>query len=183
MFGFGCLAFVFVCTVLAIACFLVFKSGSKGTTKLGAPAGCMVGCSLVLIALLAAFGVTLVLAFHAKQELVRNGPVKRFEFQLEPRTPGASTSDTQHARLVLEMRPGEAWTDLAEEVSGWLRERVHGEISVRMEPAHDEHGSGARLIFETEVPERDLERLRHDLRDVLPTLRLPAHVEVELKDD
>ena len=95
VFGFGCLGFVLVCTILAIACFLVFKSGAKGTTKLGAPAGCLVGCALVLVALLAAFGVTLVLVAHAKSELVRHGPVKSLVFDLEPRTqPAASAGAT-----------------------------------------------------------------------------------------
>ena len=39
------------------------------------------------------------------------------------------------------------------------------------------------LIFEVDVSEHDLEELRHDLREVLPTMRLPQHVEAEVKDD
>src|SRR5689334_9200386 len=140
LFGFGCLAFVMICLIIAVACFLVFKSGEKGKTKLGAPAGCLIGCALVFVALLAAFGVTLVLTAHAKQELVRHGPFKRFEFELEPRnaTPAApeqpgSAPATRRARLTIELASDQGWADLSEDITGWLRENVSGEIGVRVE--------------------------------------------------
>ena len=190
LFGFGCLAFVLICTVIAVACFFVFKSGAKGTTKLGAPAGCLVGSALLLVALLAAFGVALVLAFHAKQELVRHGPFKRFEFDLEPRgqPPGVTeiplvTLATRHARLSIELKSDEGWADLSEDITSWLREKVSGEIGVRIETRPTDTGPHTLLIFEVDVPERELDELRRNLREVLPTLRLPEHIEAELKDD
>jgi hypothetical protein len=190
LFGFGCLSFVLICTVIAVAIFFVFKSGEKGSTKLGAPAGCLVGCALMFVALLAALGVALVLCLHAKQELVRHGPFKRFEFDLEPRhlpaappvAPGAEPA-TRHARLVIELAGDADWTDLSEDVRHWLREQVSADFGVRVESRSTPAGPRTALIFEVDVPESDLERLRRDLRDVLPTLRLPQHIEVELKDD
>jgi len=190
MFGFGCLAFVLVCTILAVAVYFVFKSGEKGTTKLGAPAGCLVGCSLLIVALLAGFGVVLVLSANAKQELVRHGPFKRFEFDLEPRNPppGAAPSapgerSSRHARLSIELTSDEGWADLSEDITTWLRENVSGEIGVRIETRPTDKGPHTLLIFEVDVPERELDELRRDLREVLPTLRLPEHIEAELKDD
>ncbi len=190
MFGFGCLGFVLVCTILAVACYLVFRSGEKGTTKLGAPAGCLVGCALVFVAMLAALGVTLVLSFHAKQELVRHGPFKRFEFDLEPRgerpatpeQPGAAPA-TRHARLTIELKSDQGWADLSEDITGWLREHVPGDIGVRVEARQGPNGPVTALVFDVDVPERDLADLRRDLREVLPTLRLPQHLEAELRDD
>jgi hypothetical protein len=190
MFGFGCLAFVLICVVIAVACFLVFKSGEQGKTKLGAPAGCLIGCALLCMALLAALGVTLVLSLHAEQELVRHGPLKRFEFDLEPPAehpaepaqPGAEPP-SRHARLTIELASDQGWADLSEDITGWLREHVSGEIGVRIENRADPAGPRTELIFEVDVSGSELEGLRHDLREVLPTLRLPRHIEAELKDD
>jgi len=191
MFGFGCLAFVLICTILAVAIFFAFKSGAKGTTKLGAPAGCLVGCALLIVALFAGFGVVLVLSANAKQELVRHGPFKRFEFDLEPSRDGSqptpadrlAAGSTRHARLSIELKSDEGWADLSEDITTWLREKVSGEIGVRIETRPTDTGPHTLLIFEVDVPERELDELRHDLREVLPTLRLPEHIEAELKDD
>jgi len=190
LFGFACLAFLLICAVIAVACFLVFKSGAKGTTKLGAPAGCLIGCALMCVALLAALGVALVLSLHAKQELVRHGPFKSFEFDLEPRAqpPGAPGAPpmapaTRHARLAIELKSDEGWADLSEDISTWLRDKVSGEIGVRIESRTTTTGPHTLLVFEVDVPERNLEELRRNLREVLPTLRLPQHIEAELRDD
>lgn len=196
MFGFGCLGFVLICTILAVACFFIFRSGEKGKTKLGAPAGCLVGCALMLVALLAALGVALVLMFSVKQEMVRHGPFKRFEFELEPRAehappapdqPGAEPADPEHgarhARLTIELKSDEGWADLSEDITSWLREEVSGDIGVRVERRMRPGGPVTALIFEVDVEEAELQQLRRELREVLPTLRLPRHIEAELKDD
>ena len=186
LFGFGCLAFLLICSVLAVACWVVFKSGAKGTTKLGAPAGCLVGCALLFLALFGALGVALVLTLNLQQEIVVHGPIKKFQFDLEPRrlppAPGAP-SVTRHARMVIELRADADWVGLSQDISEWLRRRVRSEISVRSEVRSTAAGPRTALIFDVEVPEPDLDRLRRDLREVLPTLRLPEHIEAELKDD
>ena len=189
MFGFGCLGFVLICTILAVACYFVFRSGEKGKTKLGAPAGCLVGCALMFVALLAALGVALVLTFSVKQEIVRHGPFKRFEFDLEPRgehaaheQPGAMQG-SRHARLTIELKSDEGWADLSEDITTWLREEVSGDIGVRVERQPRPGGPVTVLVFEVDVDEAELQDLRRELREVLPTLRLPRHIEAELKDD
>jgi len=192
LFGFGCLGFVLICTILAVACFFVFRSGEKGKTKLGAPAGCLVGCALMLVALLAALGVALVLTLSLKQEFVRHGPFKRFEFDLEPRgEPAPATAAEQpdapagkrHARLTVELKSGADWADLSADISSWLREQVPGDIGVRVETRTRPDGPVTALVFEVDVDEAALQDLRRELREVLPTMRLPRHVEAELKDD
>ena len=190
MFGFGCLAFVLICTILAVACYFVFRSGEQGKTKLGAPAGCLVGCALMFVALLAAMGVALVLCLHVPQEMVRRGPFKRFEFDLEPRGEQAPAPDApgalpgmRHARLTVELKSDEGWADLSEDITTWLREQVSGDIGVRVETRMRPGGPVTALVFEVDVEEQELQDLRRELREVLPTMRLPRHVEAELKDD
>jgi hypothetical protein len=185
LFGFSCLAFLLICCVLAVACWLVFKSGEKGTTKLGAPAGCMVGCALVLLALLGGLGVVVVLCLQVPQELVRHGPFRKFQFDLEPRSAQPLPPDApaqRRARLVIELRADADWTGLSADISEWLRDRVR-DVRVRTETRPSDSGDRTALIFEIDVTEQQLDVLRHDLREVLPTLRLPEHVEAELKDD
>lgn len=112
MFGFTCLAFLMVCVVLAVAVLLVFKSGEKGTTKLGGFAGCMIGLGLVGIAGIMALGTAAVMVTNAWNEAVRRGPVKSFEFHFddgsrmhgseserakrEPAEPGSELSGDDH---------------------------------------------------------------------------------------
>ncbi|MBK7878145.1 MAG: hypothetical protein IPJ77_21000 [Planctomycetes bacterium] len=83
MFGFTCLAFLLIYVVIAVAILLVFKSGEKGTTKLGGFAGCMIGLGLFGIAGLMALGTGLVMTLNAWNEAVRRGPVKSFEFHFD----------------------------------------------------------------------------------------------------
>lgn len=187
LFGFGCLVFVGLCTILAVAVWLVFRSGEKGSTKLGAPAGCLVGCSLLAVAGVAGLGVVFVLALHAKQELVRHGPFRKFELELEPPraalapvAPGETR--TQRARLVIELSSLEGWAEFSEDLSRWLRTHLSADIGVRLETRETDSGARSVLTFEVDVPERELEELRRDLRQILPTLRLPAHVSAELRD-
>jgi hypothetical protein len=83
MFGFTVIAFVLVCTILAIATLLVFKSGDTGTTKLGGCAGCAIGFALLAIAGLATAVTAGVMLLTTRAEIVRHGPVKRLEIDLD----------------------------------------------------------------------------------------------------
>lgn len=83
MFGFTVLAFLIVCAILAVATYLVFKSGEQGTTKLGGCAGCAVGFALLAIAGMAASMCAGVILLSTKAELVRHGPIRRLELDLD----------------------------------------------------------------------------------------------------
>ncbi len=79
MFGFAALAFLMIGVILAVACWVAFRSGASGSTKLGGFAGCMVAVALVFVAGLGAIACLLVVAVTAPAEIARNGPVKKIE--------------------------------------------------------------------------------------------------------
>jgi hypothetical protein len=89
MFGFTVVAFLLVCTILAVATLLVFKSGERGTTKLGGCAGCAIGFALLAIAGLAALITVGVMLLTARSEIVRNGPIRSLELELDQDDNGA----------------------------------------------------------------------------------------------
>jgi len=83
MFGFTVLSFLIVCAILAVATYLVFKSGEHGTTKLGGCAGCAIGFALLLIAGIAASITAGVILLTSRAEIVRHGPIRRLELDLD----------------------------------------------------------------------------------------------------
>lgn len=189
MFGFALLVFVLLAVVLAVAVFLAFRSGEQGKTKLGGLAGCAIALALLLITGAAALGLLIVSVISIPSEAVRHGPVKSFEFQWGEATPtpGESPRDPNASplRLRIEMRGVRDTT----EIMKWLREQTdeHTHIAVREET--DPSGK-AFTVVELSIPldeheGRELRRIRHDLEQHLPDLRLPAsvHVEFEGPDD
>jgi hypothetical protein len=80
MFGFTCLSFLMLLVILAIASWLVFRSGEKGSTRLSGCAGCAIGFALLAIAGLGALGFLAVAVVSAPVEMVRHGPFRKFEF-------------------------------------------------------------------------------------------------------
>jgi hypothetical protein len=204
LLGFFCLVFVGICTILAIACFFLFRSGAKGTTKLGAPAGCLVAAALLGLALMSGLALLIVLAVHAKDTLGRHGARADFDFEPfeEPEPPQrADTKESEEqpetempaaaaeaaaegrARLRIEFRSDRGWPDLSEDLSGWLRQRVQGEIGLRIETRTTDSGPATELIFDVAIPDQGLDELRSDLRAALPNLRHPPGVEATLEDD
>jgi hypothetical protein len=200
LFGFGCLAFVLICTVIAIALFFIFKSGEKGSTKLGGCAGAAIGCALVFVACLAALFVFFVAAATAKSELVKNGPVKSFEFELEPDSrppappgmPGQARPDRQgldrqglapHTLAVLrvELRGGADANDISNRVTDWLRDNTDGQIAVHSQRV-DKNGV-TTLEFGVDVDQGQLDDLRRGLRQAVPGWRLPKRAKVEIKNE
>lgn len=204
LLGFFCIVFVGICTILAIACFFLFRSGAKGTTKLGAPAGCLVAAALLGLALMSGLALLIVLAVHAKDTLGRHGARADFDFEpfeeLEPPQSGEARKSAEQpetempaapaeqaaegrGRLRIELHSDRGWPELSEDLSGWLRQRVQGEIGVRIETRTTDSGPATELIFEVAIPEQGLDELRSDLRAALPQMRHPPGVEPELEDD
>ena len=193
LFGFACLVFLGISTTLAVAAFLVFKSGEKGSTKLGGCAGAAIGCALVFIACLAAFGVALVAAATAKSELVKHGPVQSFEFELQPDSgppppmPGSGQSNLAppaqnwSATLRVELRGSADVSDITSRISDWLRDNTDGQISVHTRKL--EKGGGTMLEFGLDVDRAQLDDLRRGLRQAVPDWRLPKRVKVEIKNE
>ena len=191
MFGFTCLSFLMLLVVIAIATWLVFRSHDPARTKLSGCAGCAIGFALLLIAGLGALGCTAVAVLTAPTEVVRRGPISRFELHW-PRdddrredeagaTPSAETRNP--ARIRLTLRDGERAAEIAGEISRWLREESAGDLSVRIETEKTASGEVTRIEFALPIARRELEELRDELRREFPRLSIPEGVEVEIRED
>lgn len=218
MFGFTCVSFLMLLVVVAIAVWLVFRSGEKGSTRLSGCAGCAIGFALLAIAGLGALGCVAVAVITAPAEMVRHGPFRKFELHWpkdgkrgdragdgrsgrfeepsepgepgEPSEPGRSgepgepsSSDKYPARLTLTLRSGSDVSEIAGEISEWLREETEGDLDVHIRTDRDDGREVTRLDFRLPIPRQELEKLRDDLRRELPRLRLPESVEIEVRED
>lgn len=207
MFGYGLLLFALLAVVLAIAVFLAFKSGEKGTTKLGGCAGCAIALALLLIAGMGALGLVIVSVVSLPDEAVRRGPVRKFELHWgEDRSAPAPSESGESVRS--ELAPGDAPTPApapggapapsplrlrlelrgmadASSVIRWLRPRVDEGTVIAVGEGRDEAGATFTTIDLTiplDAHDRDeLKRLRHDLERDLPDFKLPTGVTVELR--
>src|SRR5262249_12891476 len=156
--------------IVAIACFLAFKSGAQGTTKLGAPAGCLIACALMVFAFLGAAACVVAACVAARSELVRRGPVKSLEFHwdkqkpsnaAEAASPGESASEggshaatsnasRYRARLVVELRGSPTDGQIAQitgTVSRWLRDATDHDFSVSTSTSGSGKDAVTRLDF------------------------------------
>lgn len=204
MFGFTCISFLMLLVVLAIATWLVFRSGEKGTTRLSGCAGCAIGFALLAIAGLGALGCVAVAVIGAPVEMVRHGPFRKFEFHWpedeqreggegsgdwetteegaapgEPDLPG--TSDRYPAHLSITLREDADLSEVAGAISEWLREESDGDLEVRIRAGEGERET--RLEFRLPISREELLELREELRRELPRLRLPERIEIEVRGD
>ena len=182
MFGFTLLSFLMLLVVIAIATWLVFRSGDGGKTKLSAPAGCAIGCAILLLGGLGALGCTAAVLISAPNEIVRRGPIERFELtwpdESQPAPADAATVGRYPARIRLTLRDGGRAEELAGEISRWLREETDGDLSVEIRRQEQD----TVLEFSLPATREELEDLRRDLRREFPRLRLPNRVEVDVRD-
>ncbi len=195
MFGFACFGFLMIGVILAVACWLAFKSGKDGTTKLGGAAGCMISLALVFIAGLAALSCTAIALVNAPNELIRHGPIRRIEAQW-PHLRGAhgKTADSESPEadeaperdadaekglhIQIEMAGGDAT-----EVSRWFREHTDGDMTVSVDTVKGADGPRTRIDIRLPITADELRDLRRDFERELPNLNLPDGIQVELKGD
>jgi hypothetical protein len=204
MFGFVAFAFLIVCGVLAVATFLVFKSGAHGETKLGGCAGCAIGFALLLIAGVAAAMCVGVVLVNTKSELIRRGPVRSLELQFPdrdrdddttapraprsesegnepdehgPATPGEqSDKDARHpVHLKLVVRGDE----YPAQISEWVREHTTGDVSVMTV----REGDRTIVVFGLPFTREQLADFKRELRESMPGMKLPKSIKVEIKDE
>lgn len=182
MFGFTCLSFLMLLVVIAVAAWLVFRSGEPGKTKLTAPAGCAIGCAILLLGGLGALGCTAVVLLSAPDELVRRGPIEKFELSWpdasETSPEDADAAGRYPARLRLTLRDGGRAEELAGEISRWLREETQGDLSVEIR----REDGGTVLEFSLPATREELEDLRRDLKREFPRVRLPNRMEVDIRE-
>jgi hypothetical protein len=190
MFGFTCLGFLMIGVILAVACWLAFRSGEPGKGKLGGFAGCMVALALLLIAGVGALGCTAVAFLGARSEMVRRGPVKSFQLEWNDRDKGAReggekgageprAEDESHAlHLRVEMRGGDA-----SEVTRWFKENTEGDLTISIATVEDPDGPLTRIDFGLPVTNEELAEIRRNFERDMPNLRLPKGIKVELKGE
>jgi hypothetical protein len=202
MFGFAAFAFLIVCAILAIATFLVFKSGAQGETKLGGCAGCAIAFALVLVAGLAAAMCAGVMVVNTQSELVRRGPVRSVELDFgehggdfdvapapdmespadagESREHGGDSvdapADKRHAvHLKLVIR-GDGYPTA---ISDWVRENTEGDVSVTMKT----EGDRTVVDFGLPITREELRQFKRELESSIPGMKLPKGIKIEIKDD
>jgi hypothetical protein len=203
MFGFVVFAFLVVCGILALATFLVFRSGAQGETKLGGCAGCAIGFALLLIAGIAAAMCAGVMIATTKSELLRRGPVRSLQLEFpdhdhdaEAPAPGAphSESESEESREHGGAAPSEPAEKGAQHpvhlklivrgdeypaaISEWVRENTKGDVSVTTTR------EGDRTIIDFGLPfsREDLADFKRELREAMPDMKLPKSIKVEIKD-
>jgi hypothetical protein len=202
MFGFTAFAFLVVCAIIALATFLIFKSGEQGTTKLGGCAGCAVGFALIVVAGLATLVTFVVMASTAQSELVRSGPLRKLELRMgdhddedahdadrtepestpgapaehgEPGAPAPAKPDHDHAvHLKLTVRG----KDAPAEISRWMRENTEGDLVVSITTS----GDTTVMDYGLPISREQLEELRKNLREAIPGMQLPKGVKIEIKE-
>jgi hypothetical protein len=195
MFAFACFGFLVIAGILAIACWLAFKSGKNGTTKLGGAAGCFIGLALVFVAGLAALSCTAIALVNAPNELLRRGPVRRIEAQWpplradheksddgKPETPDESPEapeDQAHGlHIRVELDGGDATA-----ISRWFREHTEGDMTVSIEKLKGPNGPRTRVDIELPISDDEIREIREQFERDLPSLNLPEGVRIELKGE
>jgi len=184
LFGFG---FLFFCTVLAVAVWLAFRSGEKGTTKLGGFAGCAIALALVFVAGLGALGCTAIALLNTPNELIHRGPVRSLEFHWDhdagpgedgdPADPSTPPDPAHAVTLRFELEGVDAG-----QVTRWIRDHTDGDVPYTITTGTDEDGSSVHLEVSLPISRRDLRRFREDFHRDFPDVRLPTRVRIELGD-
>ena len=191
MFSFACISFLMLGVILAVACWLAFRSGKAGTTKLGGPAGRLVAFALLVVAGLGAIFCITIAVIDAPNEILRNGPVRRIEAHW-PDGPTESGSGGSGAaarpdgksprglHLRIEMTGGDEAA-----ISRWLRDKTDGDVTFTVDTVDGPEGRITRIDAVIPISEHDLRDLQRDLERDLPNLNLPSGVKIELrgKDD
>src|SRR5437867_2708302 len=173
MFGLLGLAFVLVCTILAIACWLVFRSGEAGKTRLSGCAGCAIGLALLGIAGLAAIALGTDVVVSIPDELVRRGPVKSITLEWE------SKGAREQAHLRLELRGGAD----PSEITRWVRDHTRGDLTITVQSERGAGGIVRHVDIALPIAPEDLRELRQELERDLPRLEQLKGVRIELKDE
>jgi hypothetical protein len=195
MFAFAAFGFLLIAGILAIACWLAFKSGKNGTTKLGGVAGCFLALALVFVAGLAALSCTAIAALNAPNEILRHGPVRRIEAQWpplhkehdetdegKPEAPDESPEKPEEPARGLHLRIELDGTDTTE-ISRWFREHTEGDMTVSIEKLRSADGPRTRVDIELPISDDDLRKIREEFERDLPNLNLPQGVRIELKGE
>ncbi len=206
MFGFLVLGFLMFATIVAIACYLVFKSGEPGKTKLSGCAGCAIGFGLMSLAGIGALGCTTIAFIDAGNEAVRRGPIKSFEWRwprerqdrdadaqegewdagvdaTESDESSADSSDDPYPLKLRVVVRGSADYAVVGQISRWFHEQTDGDISVRTRVRVEDGEETTEIEFGLPLSAEEIEEVRENLERDVPGFELPEGVRVEIKGD
>lgn len=194
LLGYACLGFFLVCVVLAIATWLVFKSGEKGTTKLGGVAGCAIGAALVVIAGMMAVGALVFAGVGLRKDARERGRVHVEDLfgdeeedettddamdegsEDEPETVDAA--DLVQVEVVADVNdPSEIGP-----VIDRLRDLTEGDFSTHLETVRDGNASRTELRVTISVAEGRVDELKTELERAWPGLLLPHGGKLEVRE-
>ena len=186
MFGFFGLGFLFFCTIVAVGVWLAVKSGEQGSTKLGGVAGCAIAFALLVIAGMGALGCTAIALMNTPNEIVRRGPVKRFEMRWgdehghehgDADEEGVPAPDPEHAiTLRFELEGVEP-----SQITSWICDNTDHDVPYTITTVAGEDGTLLHVDVSLPITAEEVRRIREDFRRDFPNLRLPASVEVEIR--
>lgn len=206
MFGFLLLGFLLFAAVVAVACYLVFKSGEQGKTKLSGCAGCAIGLGLLSFAGLGALGCTAIAILDSGNEAVRHGPIKSFEWRWpqgrhdrdahadedgseahdgessgDASNRDESDPDESHSFELRVVVRGSADYAIAGQISRWLHEQTDADVSVRTRVRIQDGEEVTEIEFGLPLSDEELAEIRRNFERDVSGIPLPEGVRVEMK--
>jgi len=186
MFGFATLAFLLLCTVLAFAVWFATRGAvDPSKTRITGPAGCAIGCALLVVVGLGAILTAAVIATNLPNEWARHGPISRLELSYddpgeatEEDSPTRATKPSVHAEI--ELRPGRD----AGPILALLRREISSGLDLTVRTL--ERDGTPRTVIEIHAPldaeaRRELRQALEELRAELPELDLPSGLILEVR--
>lgn len=189
MFGFVCIAFLLVCVVLAIATWVLVKSGEQGKTKMNGAAGCAIGFALLVIAGLMALGSFAVVLVSGGREVVREvkrnggwdwhydskeharGEESSREREETPAPPPAPSEPAREGELKVVFEIGDAGG--IGPIMEHVRDLAPGGISSSLGVTVENGAERSRLEVRFEVEDDERDALRRRIEETWPGLKLP----------
>lgn len=181
------LAFLLLCTILAVGVWFALRGAvDPGRTRVSGPAGCAIGCALLVIF---AFGVLItgaVVIANLPNEWARHGPVERFSLRWKESQRSAEADAGMRASepvdptlyAEIELRPGSD----AGPVLRLLRREASSGLVVSVRSVERDGVERTLIGIEAPLDEHD----RRELRDLLRDLRtefdeLPEGIVVDIR--
>jgi len=177
MFGFTILAFLLLCTILAVAVWFATRGVADPTkTRITGPAGCAIGCAMLVVVGLGAIVTAAVIATNLPLEWARHGPISRLELSYDE--PEGEPKPGVHAEI--ELRPGRD----AGPIVALLRREISSGLDLTVRTI--ERDGIARTVIEIHAPldenaRRELRQALQDLRAEIPDLDLPSGMILEVR--
>lgn len=191
MYYFVILAFLLLCTILAVGVWFALRGTvDPGRTRVSGPAGCAIGCALLAIFGFGVLVTGVIVLANLPDEIARHGPIERVELRWKEHSGaagGESAADAARSSAPvdptlyaeIELRPGSE----AGPVLRALRRNVSSGLVVSVRQVERDGVERTVIGIEAPLDEGD----RRELRDFLRQLRtsdtgeLPEGVVIDIR--